>query len=316
VPVKEIGSVRTYEVGELFSGHRQSEDTGGIFDGTVGWRDGKKHYDFGKDGDTTIPLVKVTLFEGFRPSAETPPQNDGRAHGHQILCRTAGPMHYIPPNGAQVVVAVPAKRMSVPGGGMILGTPNEARRYADEATFIRANTDTGVISLFTTEDNTPDGKSVFFQVKPDGFIFNFPHGKLTFNGQGFHLLHSSGARIDLGAIAGLPAPLDALGSYVSVGAQIAKIEAAAIALGPAGGAAEPVAKATTLIATLGQILAALDAATSAIEALKATAAPSGAAGAEAAFAAAMAALATTLAAVTTSLGAAPVAMASQSTAVV
>src|SRR5687767_4289353 len=110
-------------------------DTGRIYDGTVGWQDGGKHY----DSSGPIHLVKVTLFEGARPSEETPPQNDGRAHGHQILCRTSGPMHVIPPDGAQVVVAVPANRMLVPGGGVIIAQPNEARLYADESTFIRTN---------------------------------------------------------------------------------------------------------------------------------------------------------------------------------
>jgi hypothetical protein len=285
----------------------RARDTGGIYDGTVGWQDGGKHY----DSSEAIHLVKVTLFDGFRASAETPPQHDGRAHGHQILCRTSGPMHVIPPDGAQVVVAVPANRMRVPGGGVIIAQPNEARLYADESTFIRTNVEKGIISLFTTDDMTPNGRSVFLQIKPGGLYYNSPMGKLTFDQNGFHLLHRSGARIDLGAISGMPAPLDALGSYVKIGGAMVQIEASAVALGPRGGAAEPVTKATTLTATLGAI-------SSALTALEAYATAAGMPDAqpgpkEAAMLAAQAALTPALAAVAAAVAAAPAAMASQST---
>src|SRR3990167_5738707 len=64
----------------------------------------------------------------------------------------------------------------------------------------------GSVTLFTTDDNTKDGKSVYFRVAPDGFMWVAPWGKLVFDATGFHLLHASGASFDLGGIGGGPPP--------------------------------------------------------------------------------------------------------------
>lgn len=237
------------------SGERQdgADDHGGIYDGTVGWNEGNgaKHY----DSSGPILLVKVTLFAGASPNE--PPRKDGRARGRQILCRTSGPMHTIPPDGAQVHVSIPAGRWETSGGGMILGMPNEARRYADEHTFLRVDTERGRISLFTTDDQTPNGKSIFLQVKKEGLEFVCPFGKLTFRADGVHFLHSSGARIDLGAVSGMPAPLDALGSYCNLSGATMALESAILSLGPRSAPKDPVAKTTPTLALFSVVSSAL-----------------------------------------------------------
>lgn len=112
--------------------------------------------------------------------------------------------------------------------------------------FLRFKAD-GSISLFTTDDNTTNGRSVALIVSPTGLSFQFPFGRLTFDGTGFHVLHNSGARIDLGAIAA-PAPLDALGSYATLSAAMVHVEGSAVHVGTAGGAPQPVALANSVLA--------------------------------------------------------------------
>lgn len=124
--------------------------------------------------------------------------------------------------------------------------------------FVRMEED-GTISLFTTDDGTTAGRSVQFQVSSKGLLFNFPYGRLTFDDTGFHVLHNSGARIDLGAIGGMPAPLDALQSYVAMSAAIAKVEGAAVSLGSRTGPAQPLAGATVTLALFGALSSVLGA---------------------------------------------------------
>jgi hypothetical protein len=118
------------------------------------------------------------------------------------------------------------------------------------AGFVRMKAD-GAIALFTTDDGTTTGRTIFLNLSARGLDFVFPHGKLTFDDTGFHVLHSSGARIDLGSVGGLPSPLDQLSSYVHIGAAIARVEGAAVSLGARAGAAQPVALATQTALGLG-----------------------------------------------------------------
>jgi hypothetical protein len=124
---------------------------------------------------------------------------------------------------------------------------------------------------------------VYLQVKGDWFNLLGPFGKITYGANGFHLLHHTGARIDLGGIGGLPAPLDELGTYATISAAILKLQGTAIVLGPDTGVAEPAAKAIALQTVLVAIGAALTATASALSAL-------GNASAGAAIAAAVAAI--------------------------
>lgn len=113
----------------------------------------------------------------------------------------------------------------------------------------------GSVTLFTTSDNTSDGKSVYFRVKPTAFEFVAPWGTLKFDDTGLHILHSSGASFDLGGIYGLPAPLDQLSSYVRCQAATVNLASSAQSFG--AGAGQPLASATSVTAALTTISTAL-----------------------------------------------------------
>lgn len=135
--------------------------------------------------------------------------------------------------------------------------PGETFQYGPKGQFIRCHPD-GKISIFTTDDATPNGKSVFQQVAPTGFTRVSPWGRETFDANGFHLKHVSGARIDLGAIAGFPPPLDALNTYFTVSAAMVHIDAATVLLGPGEGGM-PAAKATVATAVFSALAGVLTA---------------------------------------------------------
>lgn len=146
--------------------------------------------------------------------------------------------------------------------------PGESFHYGPTGQFVRCHAD-GRISIFTTDDATPNGRSVYSQVGPKGFTRVAPWGRETFDPNGFHLLHVSGARIDLGAVGGLPVPLDALNSYVTLSAQMLRLEGAVVSIGPADGVGMPAAKATIAQASDTEIVVAIDAIMLALEALTA-----------------------------------------------
>lgn len=143
----------------------------------------------------------------------------------------------------------------------------ESIQYGPTGQFVRCHED-GSITLATTEDATTDGHSIFLRVSPTvtepsgrirgGLEFVSPWGTLTFGPDGFHAIHSSGARLDLGAIGGLPAPLDTMTSYATLTAAVASIQASSVAQGTDGGAAHTAAL-TALTTLLGVMAAAIDA---------------------------------------------------------
>lgn len=159
------------------------------------------------------------------------------------------------------VLADPRSRLVLPT--LLRG---ESIQYGAAGNFVRCHLD-GRVSVFTTDDGTTTGKTVAFQVKPDGFLMNAPWGKLTFDATGFHVLHVSGARFDLGAIGGLPTPLDAISTYIGMQAGIFKGEFTAAGFGPDTGAPEPAAKALALLTFLGTITGALTSIEAALGAL-------------------------------------------------
>ncbi len=152
----------------------------------------------------------------------------------------------------------------------------------------------GAVTMYTTSDNTLDGKSVYFRVAPDGFEWVAPWGTMKFNDTGFHILHSSGARIDLGGIYGMPAPLDEIASYINLQAGTIKKTSSACSHGV--GVVFPLANATAIQTALTAIATAL----TAIGAAADLAPSGGGAGAAAATAAASALAAAALLVPTTS----------------
>jgi hypothetical protein len=128
--------------------------------------------------------------------------------------------------------------------------------------FIRFKLD-GSISLFTTDDNTTNGRSVYLTLSPTGLEFNFPFGKLTYDANGFHAVTNSGARLDLGALTA-PAPLNIIPdmSYATLSASITHIEGSAVHVGTADptAPAQPVSLANSslaLAAALHDVLTAI-----------------------------------------------------------
>ncbi len=134
--------------------------------------------------------------------------------------------------------------------------PGESFQYGVTGNFVRCHKD-GRISLFTTDDATVDGRTVALTIGPTGLVFNAPWGNLKFDATGFHVLHSSGARIDLGACGGLPAPLDSLASYATLSAALVHVEGSAVSLGASSPLSEPAAKALQSAQALTAITTAL-----------------------------------------------------------
>jgi hypothetical protein len=134
----------------------------------------------------------------------------------------------------------------------------ESFQYGVTGNFVRCHQD-GRISLFTTDDATVNGRTVAFTIGPKGLLFSYPYGKLTIDETGFHYLHNSGARIDAGAIGGLPAPLDVVSSYASIGASAVRLNGAAVSLGTSTGAPQPVALAVTTLSLFGALSSVLTA---------------------------------------------------------
>ena len=126
----------------------------------------------------------------------------------------------------------------------------------------------GSINLFTTDDNTADGNAVFFRVAKDGFYFVAPWGTMKFDSSGFHVNHRGGAQLSLGAISGMPTPLDQISSYVRMQAGSFNVNASAQSMGGSSGH-QPLANATavkTMITALQTEVAALQAAVAALQA--------------------------------------------------
>lgn len=115
----------------------------------------------------------------------------------------------------------------------------------------------GSATLFTTDSNDSTGNSVYFRVAPDGFTWVAPWGTMRFDATGFHVLHASGARLDLGGMGGLRAPLDSLGSYAGMTAAMVNMDGSIFALGGPDGM--PAARAQPLVAFMGEVAAALTA---------------------------------------------------------
>lgn len=141
----------------------------------------------------------------------------------------------------------------------------ESFQYGPTGQFIRCAAD-GSVTIFTTDNATVNGRSVYLKIMPTGLMFNFPFGQLTFDDTGFHVKHNSGGRIDLGALQA-PAPLDILGpmSYATMAATIIHVNGSAIHVGPDGGPVappQPVALANqvlALCAALNSVLTAIGA---------------------------------------------------------
>ena len=92
----------------------------------------------------------------------------------------------------------------------------------------------GAVTLYTTNDNTKDGKAVYLTLAPDGLTFVAPWGSLIFDATGFHLKTNAGPRLDMGglSIPGLPSQLtNAVTGYATLSAPNVKCAGNLVFLG-------------------------------------------------------------------------------------
>jgi len=194
--------------------------------GSIGWEDEDEYIFPGDDENDGHTLVRVQLFRG---RDTTKPLSATRAQGMKLLAHINSLGGFrTPPKDTRCMVAVPAGMEQIPGAAIITAIVEQSSARFDNLpngsvsqsagqgqARVVTNND-GSISLFTTNDNTKDGKSVYVRVATDAIQFVAPWGTVRFDDTGFHVLHSSGASFDLGGIYGLPTPLDALTSYVKM----------------------------------------------------------------------------------------------------
>lgn len=161
--------------------------------------------------------------------------------------------------------------------------------------FVRCRKDGSiVISTATAAASQGGGQQVTLTLGADGsFQFVGPFGRLIMNQTGFHVTDSSGASMSLGAMGGLPPPLDGAGSVFAVSAGTTSLDSSMVACGPSAGVSGgPPALSLPLMLFLGTLTTAV-AATAAAAAAANPTSPAGPA-AVAAAATATAALATAL----------------------
>lgn len=143
----------------------------------------------------------------------------------------------------------------------ILPTPaaGEHITYASSGCFTRHHAD-GSISLATTDaGGAPTGRTIAFRVRPTERTFFAPWGRESFDQYGFRVSHVGGARLTLGYVSGLPAPLTGGRSTARVQADIVEVSGSAIAIGPSAALRQAVAQAAPLVEILSSIGAALQA---------------------------------------------------------
>ena len=255
--------------------HARGVDNGAIELGTVGWDDRDEHFDLGTEDNDGHTIVFVTLFRGrdIASSDQTP----DAAQGHKVTARMGKPARAVPEKGSTVLVARPAG-IDGPGAWHIISNPGPGTTFrngpkagdvlfeGDAGNFVRFAKN-GSISLVTTVDGTSESPTIYEQIRRDGYRFVGPWGKVTFDAAGYHLKHHTGARIDLGGIGGMPSPLDELGSYVNLTADIVKLAGRVVSLGPDAGVQDNVPLYTPLLAILGEVSAALSGIASALGAV-------------------------------------------------
>lgn len=121
----------------------------------------------------------------------------------------------------------------------------ESRMYGFAGNFVRCHLDGSISTYTTTGGGDPEAESVYSQVAPDKFVRTAPWGTERFDDGGWRLTTHTGARIGLGGVGGLPSPLDQLGTYFAVRANIVKMECASASFGGSG--AVPLAKADAVV---------------------------------------------------------------------
>lgn len=148
--------------------------------------------------------------------------------------------------------------------------PGESLWYGAAGQFGRMHADGSITFMTTDQGGSALGRNIFLRLKPTGFTLVAPWGKMTFDATGWHVLTSGGARIDMGSIGGMPAPLDQLSTYIRMRAAMVDIEGGVVNLGPSTGNAQPSALGLQTVAHLAAIATALQAIATALTAASGT----------------------------------------------
>lgn len=223
--------------------------------GTIGWKSDtdETYFDKGTQENGNVTFIRVTLHRGRLPTEPLTPEV---AQGHEIVASLSTPAMGIPARNSKCTVIFPGGFSRAVGTGVIVATQGDPRDAMNSA-FIRTSDD-GKVTLMTT-DRSDNKHAIYLALDPDdGLVFVSPWGKLRFGPNGFHLFDRSGARIDLGAVGGLPSPLSAIASYAALSAGMTHIEGTLVALGTQAGVGMPVAKATSLMTFLGVLVATMN----------------------------------------------------------
>lgn len=177
--------------------------------------------------DPTCPAGEVHTPYGFycRPldPVVSPPDAEGQRSldptqsGKAIFFWLNQDLHVIPSQDTRIVPKLPPL------------DKGESLVYGQDGQFIRCRNG-GEIALMTTDDATVDGQSIYMTIKPTGFVRTSPWGTERFDNSGFHVTTTTGASLDIGGIGGIPG-FSQFGSYATLRAAIAQINAAAVSLG-------------------------------------------------------------------------------------
>ncbi len=126
--------------------------------------------------------------------------------------------------------------------------------------FIRMHDDGAISMWIPGKDGGPDAS---YRFTADGIEFSGAMGTLRFTPEQFAVDHRSGASIRATAVGGLPAPLNTIGSAITLSAGTVDLNAPAVTLGldSETGALphQPLANATLLLAWIAEVAAALQA---------------------------------------------------------
>ena len=137
--------------------------------------------------------------------------------------------------------------------------PGESISHGPVGNFTRHHDDGRITEWTSTKPAGPldaDALAISRETHPaEGFFWASPWGKMSMGLNGFHVIMQSGARLDVGAIGGLPAPLDAVASYAALKAAAVTLDGQIVSLG--AGATEPVILHSQLVLLLEEILAAV-----------------------------------------------------------
>lgn len=87
----------------------------------------------------------------------------------------------------------------------------------------------GSVNLYTTDTGTLDGIGSLFQHSPSGLRYQSKYGSMIFDETGFHIITSSGGRLDVGGMAG---GIPSMTSMARLSASLITLDGPTVSLGP------------------------------------------------------------------------------------